>query len=485
MPEHSLENPETVEVLVEGSMAPEMSPQLSATAPLSRRGLGEGMSELRLRVEETYGRIMRAEFVEGVINLSTGDPLTPPPSGVRDAYFQLGERLVFDDHMDPDSRGSYLQRESERIELHRYRVFPIATRALLTSAYKYFRANGIPVSLGRAIDPRHQEILAGIGTTHLCVAALYAICDPGDVVLTPKPCYGLFGALVGAMGAALCLVESNPDNDYKMGPAELDEALRKNESARCLLISNPGNPTGSVYSQEEYEALAEVLERPENRHVWVLLDEVYDRTVFDPATSMVSFAALPRMYQRTVTVSGVAKYPGLAKLRVGFACGPRQAIWSMTNYIIATLGSVPEMDQEIATRALASTSPSYFANNNECYRRNLDLLLQRVKTIDERVRRHWGVDGTCVAVTNVPKAGFFVCVAFPGLAGRQAPDGRTIEDDFDLFDFLASESLVTGVPGSSHGFPANEMVLRFSFAVPASTLEDALDRIERAILEIA
>ncbi len=485
MPADSPENLESVEVLFDGSMSPEMAPQLSATAPLSRRGTGEGMSDLRRRVEETYGLIIRAELMEGIINLSTGDPLTPPPAGVRDAYFQLGERLVFDDQTNPDSSGSYLQRESERIELHRYRVFPIAARSLLRSAYTYFRGNDIPVSLGRAVDPRQQEILAGIGTTHLCVAALHGICDPGDLVLTPRPCYGLFGALVGAMGAALHLVESDPENDYKMGPDDLDRALRQNKLVRCLLISNPGNPTGSVYSREEYEALAEILERPEHSHVWVLLDEVYDRTVFDPASRMISFAALPGMYQRTVTVGGVAKNLGLAKLRVGFACGPSQVIWSMTNYIIATLGSVPEIDQEIAAEALASTPPSYFANNNERCRRNLDRLLERVEAINARVRHHWGVEGTCVAVTNVPKAGFFVCVTFPGLAGRHAPDGRTIEDDFDLFNFLANEARVTGVPGSSHGFPANEMVLRFSFAVPASTLEEALNRIEQALLEVA
>jgi aspartate aminotransferase len=479
------ENHETVEVLVDGSMSPEMAPQLSATAPLSRRGMGEGTSELRRRVEETYGLIMRAEFLEGVINLSTGDPLTPPPAAVRDAYFQLGRRLVFDDQVNPDSTGSYLQRESEGIELHRYRVFPIAARSLLRSAYTYFRENGIPVSMGRAIDPRQQEILAGIGTTHLCVAAMHAICDPGDSVLTPRPCYGLFGNLVGAMGASLRLVDSNPENDYKMGPDDLDQALRQHESARCLLISNPGNPTGSVYSREEYEALAEVLERPEHSHVWVLLDEVYDRTILDPASKMVSFAALPRMYQRTVTVSGVAKNLGLAKLRMGFACGPSQVIWSMTNYIIATLGSVPEIDQEIAAQALASTPASYFADNNERCRRNLEHLTARVEAMDARVRRQWGVEGSCVAVTNVPKAGFFVCISFPGLVGRNAPDGQALEDDFDLFDFLASEARVTGVPGSSHGFPANEMVLRFSFAVPASTLEEALNRIEQALLELS
>jgi aspartate/methionine/tyrosine aminotransferase len=433
-----------------------------------------------LRVDETFGRVMRAEIMEGIINLSTGDPLRPPPAAVREAYRGIIDRLIFDDD-ELDSRGSYFQRESERIELHRYRVFPIVSQSLLRAAYAYFRGNGIPVSLGTAVDPRKLEILCGIGTTQLCAAALHAICDPGDAVLTPWPCYGLFGTLVGAMGADFRFIEPDPENDFKMTADTLATALRECPTARCVLISNPGNPTGSVYTEEEYEALAEVLDRSENRHVWVLMDEVYDRTVFDPESHMVSFAALPGMYERSVTVSGVAKNLGLAKLRIGYACGPRQVMWSMAGYSIATLGSVPEMGQHIAAQALMETPDSYYETNNRGYRRNLSRLMERVTEIDDRVRRRWGVDGPCVAVTNEPKAGFFVCIAFPGVRGRSANGDKLIEDDFDLFDFLVKEARVTGVPGSSHGFPSEDLVLRYSFAVSESTLEEALDRIEHAL----
>jgi aspartate/methionine/tyrosine aminotransferase len=474
-----------VEALGEGSMGPDPNHGLDSTAPLSRRGSGEYKSDLMQRVDETFGRVMRAEVMAGIINLSTGDPLRPPPAAVREVYRRIIDRLVFDEGHDPETGGSYFQRESERIELHRYRVFPIVSQSLLRAAYAYFRGNGIPVSLGRAVDPRKLEILCGIGTTQLCVAALHAICDPGDVVLTPWPCYGLFGTLVTAMGADFRFIEPDPDNDFKMTPDGLTKALQACPTTRCVLISNPGNPTGSVYTVGEYEALAEVLERPENKHVWVLLDEVYDRTIFDPECRMVSFASLPGMYQRSVTVSGVAKNLGLAKLRVGYACGPRQVMWSMTGYSIATLGSIPETGQHVAAAALEGTPDSYYEANNKRYRRNLVRLTERVAEIDDHVHRLWGVERPCVALTNIPKAGFFVCIAFPGLRGRTAGGGKTLEDDFDLFDFLVKEARVTGVPGSSHGFPAEEMVLRYNFAVSKLTLEEAFDRIEQALLALS
>ncbi|MEX1054461.1 MAG: pyridoxal phosphate-dependent aminotransferase, partial [Rhodothermales bacterium] len=157
-----------------------------------------------------------------------------------------------------------------------------------------------------------EQILCSNGAKQSVDLAIQALCRPGDQVLIPAPYWVSYPEMVRLAGAEPVVIPTTAEDEYRLTPAALEEAIT--DRTRMLIMCSPSNPTGSVYPRGELEALAEVLRRHDD--VFVLSDEIYEYVIYD--AEHVSFASLPGMTERTITVNGFSKAFAMTGWRLGY-----------------------------------------------------------------------------------------------------------------------------------------------------------------------
>jgi aspartate aminotransferase len=412
-----------------------------------------------------YQKIVVAEMTRGIVNLSHGNPLLEPHPSVRDAYHAVVGALSFSDHTAQTERG---------YTLSKYLEPPHTCFELLMAGYQHFRRNDIPLAEPNLSDPLSLEVTAGNGVTQLLMAAFHTLLEAGEQILVPWPCYGLFQWSADLTDNEIRLIAPNETADYKLTGELLEQHLREFPEAKCILLTNPNNPTGSVYTAREYEALAAVLLRPEHAHVHVVVDECYEKILIDPQARFVSFASIAGMYERTITLTGVSKNAALAGERIGLACGPSRFIWPISLYVLKNTFGASLVSQVVVARALNSIPDEYFQAAAATYAAHLVLVEELVAAINRRLSERFpGHGGVAVKLTNRPQGGFFCCLRFDGIRGWTAPDGVSLDSDVELFDFLLERAAFSVIVGQTAGFPARDMIVRVTFANPKHELRQA------------
>ncbi len=320
-------------------------------------------------------------------------------------------------------------------------------------AAKLARENGLEYS--------PAQILVSSGAKESLYHAVMALCEPGDEVLIPSPYWVTYPEQVKLAGGVPVPVPTGPEDGFKVTPALLAE--RAGPRTRLLILNNPANPTGAVYTRPELEALADFCLR---RDIAIIADEVYEKLVYD--AEFVSVAALgPEVKARTVLVNGVSKAYAMTGWRIGYAAAEPAVIRAMTALQSHSTTHPAAMAQKAAAAALSGDQGAVAAMVAE-FRRRRDYVVERLARLPGlRVAR--------------PEGAFYVFPNVEQLLGRRL-DGRTVATDLDLAEVLLVEGRVALVPGTAFGAPGH---LRLSYATSLERLREGLDRLEAVLARLS
>jgi aspartate aminotransferase len=315
-------------------------------------------------------------------------------------------------------------------------------------ADKFQRDNGLAYS--------SEQIVISTGAKHSIMNVVMSLCGPGDEVVIPAPYWVSYSEQVKLAGATPVLVRSTLEEDWKAPVERIAAAITPR--TRLLMFSSPCNPSGSVLSLAELEALAEVVRR--HPDLYVISDEIYEHIVFEGRH--LSFAALPGMMERTITVNGLSKAFALTGWRIGYIGAPlwiAQACTKIQGQFTSGANSIAQR----VTMACVAADPAVLAPMRADFLRRRDLTLEAMKAIPG-----W----RC----NVPQGAFYL---MPDVSA--SIDGRTIKGSVDLSLYLLDAAGVSLVEGRSFGA---EGTLRISYATSDDKLTEAMARVARAIEQL-
>lgn len=306
------------------------------------------------------------------------------------------------------------------------------------------------------VDYESADIVCASGAKHALYAALHVLLDPGDEVIVPAPYWVTYCEMVKMIGGVPVVVTATEAEDFKLTPAKLAAAVTPRTKA--VLINNPNNPTGMVYSREELQALADVCI---DRDLYVIADEIYYRLVYDGRT-FTSIAALDGgVKERTILITGVSKSYAMTGWRIGYAAAPVHIAKMMANYLSHSTAAPCSIAQKAAVEALNGPQET-IETMRRAFEARRDYLVERMN----------GIPGvSCLK----PQGAFYVMMNLDRLLGRTI-HGMTIRNGDDFADAFLQHGLVAVVPGSGFGAPG---FVRWSYATSMENIKEGLDRLER------
>ena len=302
-----------------------------------------------------------------------------------------------------------------------------------------------------------NQIVVSTGAKQSIANVAQVLLNPGDEVLLPAPYWVSYSAIAILSEAKFVEIPSSIDDNFKITPEQLAAAITP--KTKMVFFNSPNNPSGSMYSEEEYRALAAVLEK--HPRIYVLSDEIYEHINY--GSKIFSFAAIESMYDRTITVNGLAKAFAMTGWRIGYIGAPQwiaKACTKMQGQVTSGANCIAQ--RAAITAVLAPVSKIQFMVDEFRVRRDIVVGLLRE------------IDGFKV---NLPEGAFYV---FPDIS---AFFGKTIENmkienanDFSLF--LLEKANVATVTGDAFGAPN---CIRMSYAASEIQLREAIKRIKNAL----
>lgn len=394
----------------------ELSNRLNRLAPSATLAMSQKSSE------------MKAQGVD-VINLSVGEPDFNTPDHIKEAAKKAIE--------DNFSRYSPVP------------GYPELRKAIVA---KLKNENGLDYSM--------SEILVSNGAKQSVCNTVMALVNDGEEVIIPAPYWVSYPQMVKLAGGTPVIVNAGFDQDFKMTPEQLEAAITP--KTRMLILCSPSNPTGSVYSKEELEALAEVIKRHEG--LYVLADEIYEHINY--VGHHESIAQFPGMKERSIIVNGVSKAYAMTGWRIGFIAAPEWIVKGC-NKLQGQYTSGPCSVSQKAAEAAYTTSQECVETMRKAFERRRDLIVSLAKEIP-------GLEVNC------PQGAFYLfpkCSSFYG----KSYEGRKIETSTNLAMFLLEEGHVATVGGDAFGDPE---CFRMSYATSDDNIREAMRRIKETLAKL-
>ena len=301
-----------------------------------------------------------------------------------------------------------------------------------------------------------DQISVSGGGKQVIFNALMATLEPGDEVIIPAPYWVSYPDIALLFGGEPVIVETTAASGFVMTPDQLEAAITA--KTRWIILNSPSNPSGAMYSADDYAALGEVLKQ--HPDVWVMTDDIYETIVYGD-NQFVSFAeAVPDLYARTLTMNGLSKSHAMTGWRIGYGAGDRDLIKAM-NKIQGQCTLHPcSIAQWAAVEALNGPQDA-LQPMLESFTRRRDNTMTALNAIDGM---------TCFA----PGGAFYLFVSIVEQLGKRSAGGSLLETDHDWVMALMEESGVALVPGSAFG---TDGFFRLSFAAADDELADACQRI--------
>ena len=302
-----------------------------------------------------------------------------------------------------------------------------------------------------------DQIVVSTGAKQAIANTILALVEKGDEVLMPSPYWVSYAEIVKIAGGVPVEVLATVENDYKVTVEQLKASIT--DRTKVIIYSSPCNPTGSVYSQSELEAFAEVIEQHEG--VYVISDEIYELINFDGKTA--SIGAIGNMIERTITVNGVSKAFAMTGWRIGYIGAPKWIADACTK-MQGQITSGPNTIAQMATKAAVEADPDSVKFMIEIFKKRRDLVYKMLCEIPD-------------IKVNLPEGAFYFFPDMSAYFGKS--DGETvINNGTDLSLYMLRKELIAVVTGEAFGDPN---CIRISYAASEETLIEAITRIKRAL----
>jgi aspartate aminotransferase len=302
-----------------------------------------------------------------------------------------------------------------------------------------------------------NQIVVSTGAKQSIANVAQVLLNPGDEVLLPAPYWVSYSAIAILSEAKFVEIPSSIDNDFKITPAQLESAITP--KTKMVFFNSPNNPSGSMYSEQEYRALAVVLEKYPK--IYILSDEIYEHINY--GTKIFSFASIENMYDRTITVNGLAKAFAMTGWRIGYIGAPEwiaKACTKMQGQITSGANCIAQ--RAAITAVLAPVSKIQYMVDEFKARR--DIVVGLLKEIE----------GFKV---NIPEGAFYVFPDISAFFGKTM-DNIKIENANDFSLFILEKANVATVTGDAFGAPN---CIRMSYAASELQLREAIKRIKEAL----
>lgn len=368
---------------------------------------------------------MKAQGID-VINLSVGEPDFNTPEHIKEAA-----KRAIDENFS------------------KYSPVPGYVELRKAIADKLKNENGLQYST--------NEILVSNGAKQSVCNTVMALVNDGEEVIIPAPYWVSYPQMVKLAGGVPVIVEAGFEQNFKMTPEQLEAAITP--KTRMIILCSPSNPTGSVYSAKELEALAEVVKRHDG--LYVLADEIYEHINYVGKHS--SIAHVDGMRERTIIVNGVSKAYAMTGWRIGFIAAPEWIV-KACNKLQGQYTSGPCSVSQKAAEAAYTTSQECVETMRKAFERRRDLIVELASQIP-------GLE------VNKPEGAFYLfpkCSSFYG----KSHEGKTINNSTDLAMFLLETGHVATVGGDAFGDPD---CFRMSYATSDDNIREAMRRIKETL----
>jgi len=361
-----------------------------------------------------------------IIGLSLGEPDFNTPEFIKDAAIQAVK----------DNYNSYS---------------PVDGYTDLKSAIceKFKRDNGL--------EYQASQIVVSTGAKQSIANVCMILLNPGDEVLLPAPYWVSYSAIATLAEAKSIIIPSSIETDFKITPEQLEQAITP--KTKLVMFNSPNNPSGAIYSEEEYRALGAVLKKYPD--IYILSDEIYEHINY--GTPHFSIAAIPELYDRTITVNGVAKAFAMTGWRIGYI-GAAEWIAKACNKMQGQMTSGANCIAQRATIAAVSAPKSKLQYMVDEFNIRRGLILKLLTEIPG-------------FKLNEPQGAFYI---FPDVSfyfGKSLK-GKSIENANDFALFLLEEAHVATVTGEAFG---NDDCIRISYAASNEEIKAAVQRIKKAL----
>lgn len=361
-----------------------------------------------------------------VIGLSLGEPDFNTPEFIKDAAIQAVN----------DNYNSYSPVDG----------YAELKQAIIT---KFKRDNGL--------DYDASQIVVSTGAKQSIANVCMVLLNPGDEVLLPAPYWVSYSAIATLAEAKSTIIPTSIDDDFKITPEQLEAAITP--KTKLIMFNSPNNPSGTIYTEEEYRALAKVLEK--HPDIYILSDEIYEHINY--GTPHFSLAAITELYDRTITVNGVAKAFAMTGWRIGYIGAPTwiaKACNKMQGQITSGANCIAQRATITALEAPVSNIQYMVDEFKNRRSRIIELLSQ--------------IDGFKI---NEPEGAFYVFPDISSFFGKTL-GGKTIDNASDFALYLLEEAHVATVTGDAFG---NGDCIRISYAASLDEIETAVARIAKAL----
>lgn len=330
-----------------------------------------------------------------------------------------------------------------------------AVKALTDHQTRYTESSGLlelreaiaaKLSMDNGLSYEPSQISVNCGAKHSCYNAILATCNPGDEVIIPAPYWTSYPEMVRMVGAIPVIVETKRENGWKITPQEFEEAM--SPMTKMIIINSPGNPTGSVYSKEELEALAEIAV---GEDIVILSDEIYEKLVYGEQKH-VSIASLSKeVNDLTITINGFSKAYAMTGWRLGYTAAPKAIAEAIDTIQSHTTSNVTTFAQYGAIAAL-NGDQQVVSDMRDEFNVRREFMLGRLQEIKN------------VKVIE-PMGAFYFLVDIEPIGIKS----------INFCEKLLSKQKVSVVPGVAFGA---EYTVRFSYATSLDVINGGMDRFE-------
>lgn len=350
------------------------------------------------------------------------------------------------------------------------RISYAGIRAICEGQTKYTPAAGI-VSLRKAVCKRLQEdygleydetqVVIASGAKHSVYLALAVLVDPGDEVILPAPYWISYSEMIRLVGGIPVIVTAGEDQNFKITAEQLEAAVT--EKTKAVMINNPSNPTGSIYTKDELQALADVCVKHD---LFIIADEIYDKLIYDGA----SFTSIPTLGEdikaHTILINGVSKTYSMTGWRVGYSVAEKSIASAMASYVSHSTGAPATMAQFAAQEALEGPQDEVEAMRR-VFEQRRNYLVSRMNAMD-------GV--SCLT----PNGAFYVMMNLEQFFGKTI-DGEVIATADDFARLFLEKSMVAVVSCTAFGAPS---FVRWSYATSMENIQKGMDRLEQFLAKV-
>ncbi len=394
----------------------QLSNRLNRLAPSATLAMSQKSSE------------MKAQGID-VINMSVGEPDFNTPDHIKEAA-----KKAIDENY---SRYSPVP------------GYPELRKAIVA---KLKNENGLEYGI--------NEILVSNGAKQSVCNTVMALCNDGDEVIIPAPYWVSYPQMAKLAGAEPVIVNAGFEQNFKMTPEQLEAAITP--KTRMLILCSPSNPTGSVYSQEELDALAKVILSHEE--LYVLADEIYEHINY--VGKHASIAKAEGMRERTIIVNGVSKAYAMTGWRIGYIAAPEWIVKGC-NKLQGQYTSGPCSVSQKAAEAAYTMDQTCVETMRQAFQRRRDLIVELAMDIP-------GLE------VNVPEGAFYLFPKCSSFYGKACGD-KVINNSNDLAMFLLEEGHVATVGGDAFGDPE---CFRMSYATSDDNIREAMKRIKETLAKL-